>query len=351
MPFFKGRLGLDTARVPQGDRHGVLWLSRGNLVVVSGTLRFITAGDGELAAGDYALPFQTVSCFVLQPGTTVSHDVFRLCARHGTGIVVAGTEGVRLYASMPFGPDASARAREQVRHWSDAHLKTLVARRMYAWRLGEVLPDADLTVLRGIEGARMKEVYKRQAESFGIRWGGRRYDRKDPERTDEVNQAVNHASVAMYGLAQVAVAVSGTIPQLGFIHEDSGIAFALDVADLFRDKVTLPVAFGALKNQRHDEPLERAVRRLAGKTFTREQVVAKMIDRIKELFGDDDGGGDEKRARPVPGLPGVGDVRGDPGGVHGPEPGPGGEGEDLDGAGGLVRRDGDDGHGGGDDVA
>lgn len=294
--MLKGRLGLETARVPQSDRHGVLWLSRGNLVVDSGTLRFITAGDDEMPAGDYAIPFQMLSCITLQPGATVSHDALRLCARHGTGIVVAGTAGVRLYASMPAGPDSSARARRQVEHWCDPHLRTLVARRMYAWRLGEIVPDADLSVLRGIEGARMKRVYRDLAHAYGVGWKGRRYDRDDPEATDLANQAINHAATAVYGLGLVAVAITGTIPQLGFIHEDSGHAFALDVADLFRDRVTLPIAFEGAKTRMPHDTLERAVRRHAVKWFRREKLVATMIDRIKDLFGDDDRGGDAERA-------------------------------------------------------
>lgn len=294
--MLKGRLGLETARVPQADRHGVLWLRRGNLVVDAGTLRFVTAGSDAFPPGDYAIPFQGVSCIAMEPGVTVSHDALRLCARHGTGIVVAGEAGVRLYASMPFGPDHSARARRQVEHWADPHLRTLVARRMYAWRLGEILPDADITVLRGIEGARMKEIYKRLGQRFGLGWRGRRYDRDDPENADLANQAINHASTAMYALAQVAVAVTGTIPQLGFIHEDSGISFALDIADLFRDRITLPIAFeAATKPRRPDDTVERVVRKHAVTVFRRDKVVSLMIEKIKELFGDDDPGDHPER--------------------------------------------------------
>ena len=38
--MLRGRLGLDTARIPHADRHGLLWLSRGALTVRDGTLRF-----------------------------------------------------------------------------------------------------------------------------------------------------------------------------------------------------------------------------------------------------------------------------------------------------------------------
>jgi CRISP-associated protein Cas1 len=282
----KGRLGLETARVPHIDRHGCLWLGRGNLYVEDGTLRFRTAGAGDLAAGDYAVPFQRLTSVVLGPGTTVSHDVLRLCARHSTGLVFTGEDGVRFYASMPFGADESRLARHQATLWSDPDSRAAVARRMYAFRLGEVVPSDDLAVLRGIEGARVKTLYRRLAESHGISWRGRRYDRHDPEATDRVNQALNHTTTALYAAALVAVAVTSTIPQLGFIHESSARAFALDIADLFREEIALVAAFEAVKafEKQPYVPLERHARQLAGRTLRDKKVVPLMIDRIKTLL-------------------------------------------------------------------
>ena len=288
--MLKGRLGLETARVPHTDRHGSMWLERGNLFVEDGTLRFLTAGMEDLPAGNYAIPFQMVSCLFLQPGTTVSHDAMRLLHRHGVTLVVVGDHAVRFYASLPAGPDNSRIARRQVETWVDDSRRIHIVRRMYAWRLGEVLPAADLDTLRGIEGARMKESYRLRAQEFGITWRGRRYDRGRPESADLPNQAINHASSALEAAALAAVAATGAIPQLGFIHEDSGHAFALDISDLYRDTVLLPVAFGGVRKAQRmaDVPLERIVRQLAGETLRKEQVVARMIDRIKELFDADD---------------------------------------------------------------
>lgn len=289
--MLKGRLGLEGARVPHGDRHGLLWLGRGNLYVEAGTLRFATAGYGDLGPGDYAVPFQMVSCFVLQPGTTLSHDAARILARHGSGVVWVGESGVRFYASLPAGPDSAARARRQVAAWASQSERIHRVRQMYAWRLGEILPGSDLDALRGIEGARMKKSYRRLAQQYGLQWKGRRYDRSNPESADVLNQAINHASSAVEGAALTAVAATGTLPQLGFIHEDPGHAFALDIADLFRDTVLLPVAFGGARKilREHAGPVERVVRGLAVETFRKEKVVSRMIDRIKELFdGDDD---------------------------------------------------------------
>ena len=38
--MLKGRLGLETARIPHADRAGLLWLSRGALTARDGTLSF-----------------------------------------------------------------------------------------------------------------------------------------------------------------------------------------------------------------------------------------------------------------------------------------------------------------------
>lgn len=295
--MLKGRLGIETARVPHVDRHGLLWLGRGRLFVDSGTLRFATVGFADLQAGEYDIAFQGLSIIILTPGTSVTHDALRLLARHGTGLLAVGEGGVRFYASMPFGPDESKYARRQVTLWADPKARIRVAKAMYAIRLGgEQLPQCDLNALRGIEGARAKAMYRNLAQQYGIAWSGRRYDRKRPEAADLPNQAINHAATAIQGAAMVATAAVGAVPQLGFIHEESGIAFCLDVADLFRDAVTLPVAFRAVKKieaSGHRLPVERCARKLAGEVLRRKKVIPQMIDRIKEVLADaDDAGGD-----------------------------------------------------------
>lgn len=285
--MLRGRLGLEMARIPHADRHGLIWLSRGGLTVESGCLRFAAAGGPDMAAGVYDIPFQGISLILLGPGSTVSHDVLRLLARHGTGLAAVGEDGVRAYTAPPLGSDDSQVARRQARVWADADSSRLsIARRLYAWRLGEVLPHQDIAVLRGIEGARMKETYRLLAQRHGIRWQGRRYDRANPDAAYLPNQAINHAATAVEAAAAIAVAATAAIPQLGFIHEDSANAFTLDIADLFRDTVTLPVAFGAVKAMEKDAatPMERHVRRIAGRTFREEAVIPAMIDRIKSLF-------------------------------------------------------------------
>lgn len=290
--MLKGRLGLEGSRIPHADRAGLLYLARGQLVARDGTLAFLRGPepDETLAPGEYAVPVQAVSMILLGPGSTVSHDALRLLARANTALAAVGEDGVRCYTAPPLMPDTSALARRQASVWADSRRRLDVARRMYAWRLGEVLPHRDIAVLRGIEGARMKETYRLVAERVGVPWRGRRYDRRNPGAADLPNQALNHASSAVEAAAAIAVTATATIPQLGFIHEDAGQSFVLDIADLFRDKITIPCAFKAAKAASHGENVERLTRRETGQTLERESVIPAMIERIKTLFEAPDGG-------------------------------------------------------------
>lgn len=297
--MLKGRLGLETARVPHADRHGLLWLERGELCVIDGCLHFSRGADSLTPALDQ-IPHQAVSMILLGPGSSVTHDALRLLARHGTLLAAVGQDGVRSYTAPPLMPDRSDVARRQAELWGNPRRRIAVARRMYALRLGEVLPHRDLDTLRGIEGARVKTFYKLMADKHGIEWKGRHYDRANPNAADVANQAINHAATAVQAAAAIAVQALAALPPLGFIHEDSGQSFVLDIADLFRDSVTLQIAFTAARQaERSDMTIDRLVRREAAQVFRKQKIVGAMIDRIGQVLQMEesrDGTGDDRDA-------------------------------------------------------
>ncbi len=289
-----GRLGLATSRVPHADRHGLIWLSHGNLYVENGTLKFLAAQSEILSSGDYALPYQAVSMILMGPGTTISHDALRILARHGTLVAAVGEGGVKFYTAPPIGQGRSNVARQHAKLWADEKARLGIAKRIYAIRFGRVLPHKDIAVLRGIEGARLKETYRLTAEKYGVPWSGRKYDRQNPNAADMPNQAINHAATFVEAAADIAVASVGALPPLGFIHEDSSNAFILDIADLYRADVTLPLAFEVAKTaMKYPEiNIEREMRKEAAVAFRRHKLIPRMIDQIKELLNVNDDNGD-----------------------------------------------------------
>jgi len=228
------------------------------------------------------------------PGTTISHDALRILARHGTSLAAIGEGGVKFYTAPPLGQGHSKVARAHARLWANGKSRLAVARRMYAWRFGQVPPHREIEVLRGIEGARLRETYRTEAARHGVPWQGRRYDRSDPASADLPNQAINHAATFVEAAAEVAVAAVGALPPLGFVHEDSSNAFTLDIADLYRAELTLPLAFSVARRVMDESGLnlERTMRQEAALRLRRGKVIPAMIDRIKEILGVDDGGGD-----------------------------------------------------------
>ncbi|MER2518742.1 MAG: type I-E CRISPR-associated endonuclease Cas1e [Candidatus Accumulibacter phosphatis] len=290
--MLKGRLGLERARVPHVDRHGLIWLERGELCVIDGCLHFL-AGKDSLTPHILQVPHQAVSMILLGPGSSVTHDALRLLARHGTLMAAVGQDGVRTYTAPPLLPDRSDVARRQAELWGSPRRRISVARHMYALRLGEVLPHRDLDTLRGIEGARVKAIYRLMAEKYGIPWEGRHYDRNNPGAADMANQGINHAATAVQGAAAIAVQALAAIPQLGFIHEDSGQAFVLDIADLFRETITLQIAFTAAKKSINGDEttIDRLVRREASTVFRKQDVIASMIDKIKLVLRTEENDG------------------------------------------------------------
>ena len=104
------------------------------------------------------------------------------------------------------------------------------------------------------------------------------------------------AQIGLQAAAAIAVQSLAALPPLGFIHEDSGQSFVLDIADLFRDTVTLQIAFTAAKRAEHvDDTVDRLVRREAAAVFRKQQVIGAMIDRIKTVLRMDEMGSEVKR--------------------------------------------------------
>ena len=230
---------------------------------------------------------------LLGPGSTVSHDALRLLAQHGTALSAVGEDGVRLYTAQPLLPDFSALARAQTRAWADAKGARIAVPRAGCMRggsgrrcrtTGSAGGDAAGGVGHAGSGHRGSArhrgrpgqgMYRLTAQRMGVRWQARRYDRHDPMAADLPNQAINQAASAVEAAAAIAVAATATIPQLGFIHEEAGHSFVLDIADLYRDSVTVPCAFkaAALMQKRGGDWIERITRRVVGERLRRDKVI------------------------------------------------------------------------------
>jgi CRISPR-associated protein Cas1 len=97
--------------------------------------------------------------------------------------------------------------------------------------------------LRGREGARVRRIYREQAERTGIEWSRRDYDPEDFAGGSAVNQALSAANTSLYGVVHAVIVALGCSPGLGFVHTGHIRSFVYDVADLYKAEISIPVAF------------------------------------------------------------------------------------------------------------
>ena len=280
--MLKGRLGLDEARIPQKSRNGLVYVERCRVAIDNGSM--ILAFDE--AEEHLELPYQRLNALLLGPGTTITHDSVRHLSAHGTCLAFVGTDGTRLYTAPPIFEHDAALARQQATYWASPTTRVMVAKRMYHKRFGETPRTNDPDSLRGMEAARIKRAYEVIAQQVGVVWRGRRFDRRDHDATDVPNQAINHTVTALEAAVAIAVHATATLPPLGFLHEDSGKSWVLDLCDLYRTTVTVPLAFRCAKEylKGSQGTLDRLCRGAVSRHVRGTGFVDTAIDDIKELL-------------------------------------------------------------------
>jgi CRISP-associated protein Cas1 len=203
------------------------------------------------------LPTSALSCLLLGPGTSITQPAMATFARHGTTVVCVGSGGVRCYASTVSDALTTRWLEHQVHQWSDPDRRLSVAKQMYLSRFGGTVPaSATLEMLRGLEGQRIKALYKALAQQHRIGRFRRNYDPAAWSEQDPVNLALSSANTCLYGIVHAALTAVGCSPALGFVHQGKQLAFVYDIADLYKAELTIPLAF-SLHDSTHAEAMAR----------------------------------------------------------------------------------------------
>ena len=220
------------------DRLTLLYLEH---CIVHRDANAITAKDTR---GTVHIPAATLGALLLGPGTTVSQQAMVLLAESGSTAVWVGEQGVRYYAHGRSLARSSRLLMAQAELVTNRKSRLRVAREMYAMRFpGEDTTGLTMQQLRGREGARVRRIYREQAERTGIEWSRRDYDPEDFAGGSAVNQALSAANTSLYGVVHAVIVALGCSPGLGFVHTGHIRSFVYDVADLYKAEISIPVAF------------------------------------------------------------------------------------------------------------
>lgn len=230
------------------------------------------------------LPTASLACVLLGPGTSITQPALATFARHGTTLVCVGAGGVRSYAGILSAQLTTDWLERQVHAWADESERLQVATRMYEHRFGTAPVGASLAQLRGLEGQRIKALYRLLATKYGIARFRRNYDPAAWDSQDPVNLALSAANTALYGIVHAATLALGCSPALGFIHSGTQMAFVYDIADLYKAKTTIPLAFSLAGSANPEREARTGLR----DEFRLIKLMPSIITDIQKMIAPDD---------------------------------------------------------------
>ena len=247
------------------DKYPFIYLERGRLEIDESSLKWLDA-DGNVVR----LPVAAINALLLGPGTSVTHEAVKTASAANCAICWVGEDSLLFYAAG-FLPTATTRnLKRQMELASNQKTALEVARCMFACRF----PDMDLTgkslkEMMGMEGLRVRALYKQKAEQYGVGWKGRKFVPGKFDLADTTNQILTSSNAALYGILCSAVHAMGYSPHIGFIHSGSPLPFIYDLADLYKEYLCIDLAFSL-------------TRELAG-LYNKHTVAARFRQRVIDM--------------------------------------------------------------------
>lgn len=272
-------------QVRLSDRVSFLYLEYSQIVQGrTGVLALQSEGDEQIHS-EIQIPVGSIAVLMLGPGTSITQPASATLAAAGTTVMFTGGGGIHTHASAKPLTTSARWAEAQAHLWASHRNRLLAARTLYGARIGGnmVMPiDAKLATLRGLEGQMMKAEYKRLAIKNRVSF------RRDSQAGDPVNIGLNIGNSILYGVASSVCSALSLNPALGIIHQGNVRALFYDLADVYKQGITLPIAFDSAKEA---DPA-MYVRRTVRKAISQRQVLHHMLSLTMQILTPHLGGVD-----------------------------------------------------------
>jgi CRISPR-associated protein Cas1 len=219
-----------------------------------------------------SIPAAQISCIILEPGTTITHAAINRLAECHTPIIWCGKTGFIFYAAGFPWTHTNANAKLQTQLWANKRKREEIARRMFLDRFGRKPNGSNLQELRLDEGIQMKKLYEATAEKHKVAWHGRT---TQLEKSDKINKTITKTYQSLYALALAGILTTGRLPQLGFVHEASDLPLVYDIADKYKQKIGINIAFQAFSED--EQYPEQTAKKLLAQTAKETEIVKNMV--------------------------------------------------------------------------
>ena len=280
--------------IPLKERVSILFLEKCQIDVIDGS--FVTIDKNGIRTH---IPIGGITCLMLEPGIRISHAAVSLAAEVGCLIIWTGDGGVRLYSAGQPGGARADKLLYQARLALEEPLRIKVVKAMYEHRFQEKAPERrSIQQLRGIEGARVRAMYKLFAKQYGVLWSGRNYNPLAWDESDITNRCLSTATHCLYGICEAAILAAGYAPAIGFIHTGKPRSFVYDIADLFKFDTVVPIAFRTVKNNKGNPVRETRI--ACRNSFRENKILKEIIPSIENILS---AGGIDFPGRPKETVP------------------------------------------------
>lgn len=221
------------------DKYPFLYLERGRLEIDDSSIKWI---DSD--ANVVPLPIATINTLLLGPGTSITHEAVKVATASNCSVCWVGEDSLLFYAAGFLATADTRNLRHQAEQSANKDNALEVARRLFQFRF----PDAEvknrsLQEMMGMEGHRVRSLYETKAREYEVGWKGRQYTPGKFELGDITNKIMTSTNAALYGLICSSVHAMGYSPHLGFIHSGSPLPFVYDLADLYKEELSVDLAF------------------------------------------------------------------------------------------------------------
>lgn len=269
------------------SKYPYIYLERGRLEIDDSSVKWI-----DCEANVVRLPIATLNCLLLGPGTSITHEAVKVLASANCSLCWVGEDSLLFYA-VGQTPTADTRnLKRQMLLASDAKKSLEVARRMFARRFPQAeLAGKNLKEMMGMEGYRVRELYEQKAKEYQVGWKGRSYVPGKFELGDMTNQILTAANAALYGILSSAIHSLGYSPHIGFIHSGSPLPFVYDMADLYKEKLCIDLAFALTVDMAGRYNKHKVAEGFRKRVIELDILAAIGLD-IEEMLGAKDAGGD-----------------------------------------------------------
>ena len=262
------------------DKFPYLYLEHGRLEVDDSSVKWISADNLVVA-----IPAATINCLMLGPGTTVTQEAVKVLSSVNCGLAWVGEDCLHFFAGG-ITPTANTRnLLKQVQLAADPELSLGIVRKLYSRRFPQATLDGKtLKEMMGMEGVRVKALYRDLSVHYGVSWSGRKFIPGQFERGDVVNKMLTAMNTKLYAVVGSVIHAMGYSMRIGFIHSGSPLPFVYDLSDLYKSEVCIDLAFSLAVQ--HKEFSSSLVNEAFRQRILKFDLMDKIASDLSEIMGD-----------------------------------------------------------------